>query len=117
MLVLYLTNKAVMCDFASYHKPLTGMRIKNLIGSTQPPMQWLPEALSLKVKQPELEADHSPPSGAEIEDAWTYASISPYSFTVWYLVRHRNILTLHDVHLDQCFLLCYYFNTYRTYCV
>jgi hypothetical protein len=34
-----------------------------------PPIQWVPGALSLKVKQPGCEADHSPPSSAEVKHA------------------------------------------------
>jgi hypothetical protein len=35
---------------------------------TQFPIQWVPEALSLGVKRPGREADHSPPSSAEVEE-------------------------------------------------
>jgi hypothetical protein len=34
---------------------------------TQPPIQWVPGALSLGVKLPEREADHSHPHSAEIK--------------------------------------------------
>jgi hypothetical protein len=34
----------------------------------QPPIQWVPEALSLGVKQPGREADHSPPSSADVKE-------------------------------------------------
>jgi hypothetical protein len=34
---------------------------------TQPPIQWVPGALSLGVKRPEGEADHSSPSSAEVK--------------------------------------------------
>jgi hypothetical protein len=34
---------------------------------TQPPIQWVPGALSLGVKRPGCEADHSPPSTAEVK--------------------------------------------------
>jgi len=37
-------------------------------GPTQPPIQWIPGALSLGVKWPGHEADHSPPSSAEIKE-------------------------------------------------
>jgi hypothetical protein len=37
------------------------------LGHTQPPMQWVPGALSLGVKRPGREADHSPPSSAEVK--------------------------------------------------
>jgi hypothetical protein len=35
---------------------------------TQPPIQWVPGALSLGVKQPWREADHSLPSSAEVKE-------------------------------------------------
>jgi hypothetical protein len=39
------------------------------LGPTQPPIQWVPEALSLGVKRPGHEADQSPPSSAEVNNA------------------------------------------------
>jgi hypothetical protein len=38
------------------------------LGPTQPPIQWVPGALSLGVKRPGREADHSPPSSAEVKE-------------------------------------------------
>jgi hypothetical protein len=38
------------------------------LGPTQPPIQWVPEALSLGVKRLGHEADHSPPSSAEVKE-------------------------------------------------
>jgi hypothetical protein len=37
-------------------------------GPTQPLIQWVPGALSLGVKWPEREADHSPPSSDEVKE-------------------------------------------------
>jgi hypothetical protein len=34
------------------------------LGPTQPPIEWVPGALSRGVKRPGREADHSPPSNA-----------------------------------------------------
>jgi hypothetical protein len=39
------------------------------LGSTQPPIQWVPKALFLKVKRPGCEVDHSPPSSTEVKNA------------------------------------------------
>jgi hypothetical protein len=39
-----------------------------------PPIQWVPERLSLGVKRPRREADHSPPSNAEVKNAWRYTT-------------------------------------------
>jgi hypothetical protein len=39
------------------------------LGSTQPPVQWVPGVLSPGVKaRPGRDADHSPPSSAEVEN-------------------------------------------------
>jgi hypothetical protein len=40
---------------------------RTALGPTQPPVQWLPGDLSLGVKWPGREADHSPPSNAEVK--------------------------------------------------
>jgi hypothetical protein len=44
---------------------------------TQPPIQWVPVALSLGVKEPGREADYSPPASAEVKKAWSYTSTPP----------------------------------------
>jgi hypothetical protein len=41
------------------------------LGSTQPPMQWVQEGLSLGVKWARHEADHSPPANAEVKNGGT----------------------------------------------
>jgi hypothetical protein len=54
-------------------------RVKNLfistssrpvLGPTQPPIQWVPGALSPGGKQPGREAGHSPPTSAEVKKTW-----------------------------------------------
>jgi hypothetical protein len=52
------------------------------LGSTQPPTQWVPGALSPGVKRPEHEAEHSPPTSAKVKKMWMYTSTSPYAFMV-----------------------------------
>jgi hypothetical protein len=59
---------------------------------TQPPIQWVPGALSLGVKRPGCEAEHSPPSSAEV-NAWSYTSTPQYVFMAWCLVKHRDNFT------------------------
>jgi hypothetical protein len=44
---------------------------------TQPPTQWVSGALSLGVKRQGSEVDHSPPSRAEVKNAWSYNSTPP----------------------------------------
>jgi hypothetical protein len=48
---------------------------RTALGPTQPPTQWVRGALSLGVKRPGREADHSPPSSAI------------YTFTTWCSVK------------------------------
>jgi hypothetical protein len=70
------------------------------LGPTQPPIQWVRGALSLGVKRPEGEADHSPPSSAEVKNAWCYTStpqclhgvVKLYLYI--YLYRERTVTQL-----------------------
>jgi hypothetical protein len=43
-------------------------------------IQWVPGALSSGVKRSGREADHSPPTSAEIKKMWIYTSTTPYVF-------------------------------------
>jgi hypothetical protein len=43
------------------------------LGPTQPPIQWVPLALSPRVKRPGREAD-SPPDSSEFSNTWVYTS-------------------------------------------
>jgi hypothetical protein len=52
-------------------------------------MQWVPGALSPGVKRQGSEADHSPPSSAEV-NAWSHISTASYVFMAWYLVKLRD---------------------------
>jgi hypothetical protein len=38
------------------------------VGSIQPPIQWVPGTLSLGVKLPGREADHTPPASAKVNN-------------------------------------------------
>jgi hypothetical protein len=44
---------------------------------SQPPIQRVPGALSVGVKRPGREVDHSRPSSAEVMKAWSYSSTPP----------------------------------------
>jgi len=41
---------------------------RTALGPTQPPIQWVPGALTLGIKRPGRDADYSPPSGAEVKE-------------------------------------------------
>jgi hypothetical protein len=40
---------------------------RQAVGPAQPPIQWVPGALSLGVKRKGREAEHSPPASAEVK--------------------------------------------------
>jgi hypothetical protein len=63
------------------------------LGPTQFPIQWVPRALSLGVKRPGCEPDHSPPHSAEVTNAWNCTSAPQYVFMVWCLVKHSENFT------------------------
>jgi hypothetical protein len=42
--------------------------VSRALGPAQPPIKWVPGALSLGVKRPGREADHSSPSSAEVKE-------------------------------------------------
>jgi hypothetical protein len=64
-------------------------RVKNFLFSTssrralrptQPAIEWVPEALSPAIKRSGREADHSPPTSAEVMKMWNYTATPPYTF-------------------------------------
>jgi hypothetical protein len=65
------------------------------LGPTQPPIQWIPGALSLGVKRPGREADHSSQSSAEVKNAWRYTSTPQYAIMAWCSVKAQGQLYLY----------------------
>jgi hypothetical protein len=45
---------------------------KTTLEPTQPPIQWLPGALSPRIKRPGREVNHTPPPSAEVKNGWSY---------------------------------------------
>jgi hypothetical protein len=56
--------------------PATTM-FRMALGPTQPPIQWVPGAFSLGVKQPGCEVDHSPLSSAKAKECIELYTHSP----------------------------------------
>jgi hypothetical protein len=72
---------------------------------TQLPVQWVPGALSRGVKRPGREADHSPPSSAEVNNVWSYTSTPQYVFMAWCLIKHRENFTFIYLFLSEVMTL------------
>jgi hypothetical protein len=67
---------------------------RQALGPSQPPIQWVPGAVSLRVKRPEHEADYSPPSSVEVKNEWSYTSTPQYASMAWCsFKKHRDNFT------------------------
>jgi hypothetical protein len=67
------------------------------LGSTQLPIQWVQEKFYLGVRALGRESDYSPPSSAEVKNAWSYTSNPPYFFMAWYLRRRKDSVTFSSI--------------------
>jgi len=70
---------------------------RSTLGPSQPPSQWVLGAISPEVKRPGREADHSPPSSAEVKNERSYTSI-----------RHTSLW--HGTQLSIGLYLVFYFS-------
>jgi hypothetical protein len=52
--------------------------------------QWVPRPLSPEVKRLGRESGHTPPSGAQVKNAWNYTSTPPYVFMTRCSVQCRD---------------------------
>jgi hypothetical protein len=64
-----------------------------VLGPTQPPVQWILQTISLRVKWPECKGDHLSPFSAKVKNVWGYLYLcSPIHFD-------RVVFGLTQVHL------------------
>jgi hypothetical protein len=76
-------------NFSLHHDVPTGS------GAHPDSYPMVPGTLSLGVKRPGREADHSPPSSSEVKNAWNYTSTLQYAFMAWCSVKAQGQLYLH----------------------
>jgi hypothetical protein len=60
---------------------------RQALGPTQPPINWVPGALSSGIKRPGREADHSPLTSAEAKNEWSYTSIRLHGVIIKQVIR------------------------------
>jgi hypothetical protein len=79
--------------------------VKPPLVPTQPPIQRVPCAISSEIKRPGREADHSPPSSAEVKCGGTVPPL-PHtaSFRSAWLIKHRDNFTF--MVLQPCRRFC-----------
>jgi hypothetical protein len=92
------------------------------LGPTQPRIICILGAFSSEVKRPGCEADHPPPSSAEVKNAWHYTSTPTYVLMAWCLIKSTGTalsltlpyssaacrqvkFLLHSFLSERCFLL------------
>jgi hypothetical protein len=75
---------------------------RTALGPTQPLIILVACAFSSGVKRPGGEADHSPPSSAEVKNAWSYTSIPQYVFMAWCLVKTGTTFTKRNYSDTAC---------------
>jgi hypothetical protein len=71
ILAFYRTRSSLHCSQQSATGPFPESDESSphtALGPTQPPIQWVPGPLFLGVKRSGREADHSPPSSAEVKE-------------------------------------------------
>jgi hypothetical protein len=65
-----------------------------VLGPTQLHTQGVPWVLSLGIKRPGREADHSHQSSAAVMNTWNYTSAPSFAFMAWCLVKYGDNFTL-----------------------
>jgi hypothetical protein len=69
--------------------------VRRALGSTPPPVKWVPGDLFPGIKRPGREADHSPLTSAKVTKMWIYTSTTPYVFIALCSVNHRKNFTFY----------------------
>jgi hypothetical protein len=68
---------------ARFFFPTSSRRIRE---PTHPPIQWVPGALSPRVKRPGREADYSPPTTAKVKNIWLYRVSQEEMLIFWEVI-------------------------------
>jgi hypothetical protein len=81
---------------------------RTTLGTTQPPIQWVPRVLSLGVKRSGRGADHSPHIVARSNNEWSYTFTPRYALIAWCSVKKpQGKLYLYLFYLLQSNIILY----------
>jgi hypothetical protein len=75
-------------NFSLLHRVQTGTGG----GGTQTSIQWVTGTLSQWVKKPGPEADHSPPSSADVKNSWRYTSTPIHLHYYYFLIKYSSFI-------------------------
>jgi hypothetical protein len=98
-------------NFSLYHQ------VQNGSGAHSASYPMVPGALSLGIKRPGREADHSRPYNAEVKNAWRYTSTShtPSWRGAQLKKKHRNNFTFYLYYASPLYLFKIHFNIIVSY--
>jgi hypothetical protein len=94
--ISWYSDKAMGLDNLEFSKTS-----RPALGSTQPPIEWVPEVVSTGVNWPGRVADLSLPASTEVKNRWSYNSAPP--------------LYLHTLHRDFTFFIILWTNNTTHY--
>jgi len=76
---------------------------RSALGPTQPPSSWVITPLDTRLKRPEHEEEHSPPSSAVAKTNWSYISTVPYALTTWCITTRQKGFDFYNISkVDHC---------------
>ena len=102
---------AVLRDFSLFKKS------RPALGPTQPLTQWVWGGSFMRVRRTGIQVVHSPPSSAEIKNAWSYTSTVPMdrnNFSFTFIDIRNKYFTMVDYTHFICFYVAY--SLYRLAC-
>jgi hypothetical protein len=84
---------------------LAGAGIFLFVNMSRPALVYtllpLQSALSLQVKWPGHEADHSPPYSAKVTNVWSCTCNSSVVFIAWYFIKHSDTFSWYGTSLGM----------------
>jgi hypothetical protein len=87
---------------------------RQVLEPTQPPIQWMLGAASPGVERQGREADHSPPSSAEVKNVKNDGAIPPFSLRLHGVVPNY-VIKYRDNFIFFIFLAVYYINSVENF--